>query len=118
MKRLILALLLTVSLTSFSQIYRLTAYHTSGYNAKTNKLVVNHKLQYTVYLSTEYSDIAIPNYYGEGLHLKIKETSVENGDPLFMCRDVYGNYYGITLGEGVLSVYDPVRNRITKIKFR
>ena len=119
MKRLILLFSLTLSLTSFSQIYQLTAYHTSGYNAETSALVVNHQSQYTVYLSIEYSDVAIPNYYGENIHLKIQESLIDgNGDPLLRCEDPYGNQYGVVVGEGILTVHDPSRNRITKIKYK
>ena len=118
MKRLILLFTLTLGFTSFSQIYRLSAYQTSGYNAETSELVLNTTTGYTVYLSTQYSDVAIENYYGEPIQLKIRQTEVKDGDPFFTCDDAYGNWYGVILGEGILTVADPSRNRITKIKYR
>ena len=119
MKKLILiALALLAFFAANSQIYRLTAYQTSGYNAETGTLVRNSSAGYTVYLSTQYSDVAIENYYGEPIQLKIRQSEVKDGDPFFTCEDAYGNWYGVILGEGVLTVADPGRNRITKIKFK
>ena len=111
------SILLTV-LTSNAQVYRLSAYQTNGYIAATKQQVLNTPSEYTIYISTELGDVAIENYYGESIEVKIRRTSIENGDPIFECEDAYGNWYIVTLGEGILTIDDPNRQRTTRIKYR